>query len=853
MKKVLSLVLVICMAFSLVTIASAANPAKYQEFSDASAIVNKEAVDTLTAKGILAGISGAFNPADNLTREQAAKIICYMLLGATAADGLKTTTSSFTDVAVTRWSAPYIQYCVVKGIINGNGDGTFNPEGNVTGTQFAKMLLTALGYGKLGEYTGTNWAINVLTDAQTLEILDLNVDYNAAATRDQVARYAFNAYTGVKCYIVVLSQDRQYYVPAFDPYTQSVVNGVTTYYYPTYAQRQNVNATSEANYEVIDGIPCYQWLGVNGVALTGNWWPVDTASVLGVSNFGNDLVTKISNSSANAYIAKPDGDFDDVDYYYNGADVTSGTDADSDGVPDSIETASNKRGAIITLIDTDSDGKYNVVTAVVKTVIKLASAPVVSNGFVTVPGVCNKTEEELVDGYKGLAKNDYVLYYEDAATDVIHITKATTVQGSITGTMVNSGIQLSYATIGGKMVFNSGLVAFDGSKSLPTFINSNNLNNDVTAYLDDAGCVVAIVADDESAAKTYGLVLDYNYPSSSLSSTAYVRLLKQDGTVSVYQQALEGDGSVEDLGYVFEDASGNPLPNQTAYLVAYTINSDGKIVIDEDKYAVPSTTAIAGVLSPAYDADGNASMVSITDGVNPANTYYISSSTKVFYFNNDLGYGDTILSNGERNDGSVTTGFENTIDADEDVIYILKAGSNTIIDAILFDSDESVSSTSSFAYTVWGGGGAKKTVNGTDYWDYGVYIDGQYKVLTGTEDGLFPAGGVYKYKLNAQGYVYWTDPDDSRIVKGGLFGEITNVDAAGTYFVYETGASSTAALLTDADTKYYEVDNSVANIPGSITPGAVSESTDNVKYTLLFAAQDSDGVATEVFYTYNVI
>jgi hypothetical protein len=46
-------------------------------------------------------------------------------------------------------------------IINGYGDGNFGPNDSVTGTQLAKMLLAAVGYGQVGEFVGVGWDVNV--------------------------------------------------------------------------------------------------------------------------------------------------------------------------------------------------------------------------------------------------------------------------------------------------------------------------------------------------------------------------------------------------------------------------------------------------------------------------------------------------------------------------------------------------------------------------------------------------------------------------------------------------------------------------------------------------------------------
>ena len=123
LKKVLALVLALVMSLSLVTIANAA------DFSDNADIDYSEAVDVMVAAGIIDGVgNNSFDPNGTLTREQAAKLITYMLLGENS-DNLGVESSSFNDVAATRWSAPAIEYCATMGIIDGAGDGNFYPAG----------------------------------------------------------------------------------------------------------------------------------------------------------------------------------------------------------------------------------------------------------------------------------------------------------------------------------------------------------------------------------------------------------------------------------------------------------------------------------------------------------------------------------------------------------------------------------------------------------------------------------------------------------------------------------------------------------------------------------------------------
>ncbi|MCI9588833.1 MAG: S-layer homology domain-containing protein, partial [Oscillospiraceae bacterium] len=102
LKKVLALVLALVMSLSLVTIAHAA------DFSDAADINYDEAIDVMVAAGIIDGVgNNQFDPKGTLTREQAAKLITYMLMGENS-NKLGVESSSFKDVAVTRWSAPAI-------------------------------------------------------------------------------------------------------------------------------------------------------------------------------------------------------------------------------------------------------------------------------------------------------------------------------------------------------------------------------------------------------------------------------------------------------------------------------------------------------------------------------------------------------------------------------------------------------------------------------------------------------------------------------------------------------------------------------------------------------------------------
>ena len=188
MKKFLSLVLALAMSLSLVTVGAGAI-----SFKDQSEIDHKEAVEVMAAAGILNGIDGSFQPNGTLTREQAAKIIAYVAVGESTAEKLGVENAPFADVAATRWSAPYVAYAAAEGIVNGVGNNKFDPTAQVTGYQFAKMLLGVLGIE--GDYTGTGWEVKVAAaadDADLFEDLD-DVALSKALSREHAAQMALNA------------------------------------------------------------------------------------------------------------------------------------------------------------------------------------------------------------------------------------------------------------------------------------------------------------------------------------------------------------------------------------------------------------------------------------------------------------------------------------------------------------------------------------------------------------------------------------------------------------------------------------------------------------------------------------
>ena len=192
MRKFLSLLLALIMTMSLVTISAGA-----ADFTDESDINYDEAIDVISAIGVVDGYSdGSFKPTTVLTRGAAAKIICNMILGPTASASLTASVAPFKDVPANHTFAAQIAYCAQQKIINGYSDGTFQPGGTLTGYAFLKMLEGALGYdGTVEGFTGSNWTINVAKIANGIGLLEgvaEGFSGTSAVDRQTACLFAFN-------------------------------------------------------------------------------------------------------------------------------------------------------------------------------------------------------------------------------------------------------------------------------------------------------------------------------------------------------------------------------------------------------------------------------------------------------------------------------------------------------------------------------------------------------------------------------------------------------------------------------------------------------------------------------------
>ena len=152
MKKIISAIVSCVLVMTMGAAASFAaekqdEPAAAQ-FSDVAGTPYEKAVVYLTEKGVIDGFEdGTFRPQGIVTRAQACKMIAQML-GA-AEDELKaaaeSAAKSFGDIEASDWAAPYIGYCVEKGIAAGYPDQSFKGSKQITLAEYAALLCRADG------------------------------------------------------------------------------------------------------------------------------------------------------------------------------------------------------------------------------------------------------------------------------------------------------------------------------------------------------------------------------------------------------------------------------------------------------------------------------------------------------------------------------------------------------------------------------------------------------------------------------------------------------------------------------------------------------------------------------------
>ena len=837
MKKLLALVLALVMSMSLVTISNAA-------FKDADSIDYKEAVDVMNAVGVFIGDEkGNFNAKENLTREQAAKIIAYLELGSKAADAL-VGGATFTDVASSRWSAGFVGYCAQAGIVSGVGDSKFDPAGQLTALQFGKMLLVELGYDAKAEgMVGTDWAINTSKLMAGTKLMDgISGSVNQVLTREKAAQMCLNALEAP-----MVTYDTKGSTIIVDGTKINFGASVAKYETSTVAKDQNISKEklTSGEYTVELGEKLYKDLKKNSTTdafeRPATEWMLKAKSIgtyADAADLSYTATVEIGTIYSDLGLSKGIDD-SKVTYYENGQNKSSSW------TEDIVKGSKVEKGGNGTLLEVyyNDDAESLTVIAINTYVGKITAsykASTTKDAYVTFTAKTGAgSSYETDDSY---SKDDIVLYtYSGKAGDagVKSMALAEKVTGKMNGFTAEKNV-----TVDGTTYKKSA----KGTSITPGM--NTSVGKDVSVYLDQYGYAAFVDADDTLQ---YAVILAYEVGSRLDSPRA--KLLFTDGTTKkVDVKALKkANGTAyadPSLDAYTSAASGNSDLNKYD-VVSYTVNSDEEYTLtlaaDARNATVGSAKITKGIPSLAGTVSGNGYNVGDGSGSagNPAGVLYANGKT-TFLVIDESGTDTTYTSytgianvpNIEWKGGTYTAPI--TLLTEDNTIAKIVVVAKTKVSGEtnnLYISDGSKAVT----FIKGGSAGQSYTKDLGYYYEYDAIIDGaeskiktdfavtNYSILTGVS---------YNSKGVASGY-----------------GEIASMDInnpvahTGTNLFTAVGTEATTNSVVKIDKKFYAFDDDckvyyigtdgtlIASAPASIGKDA----NDQVWFKL------TDGLLSTVF------
>ena len=186
--------------------------------------VNQEAIEVLQTVGIMTGDQNGNFNPDGSITRNEMAVVMAHLLNLDY--DYYRGTNPFTDVP--EWAAPYVAACAAEGVVAGIGNGQYGGNQKVTAAQASLMVMKALGYFQNAEDFGTDWQVATIRQASYINLFDnINANAESALTRAQVAQLVLN---GLKAQMVDFTGDKGIQI-----------GDVTVGYNAEYTARTNAN------------------------------------------------------------------------------------------------------------------------------------------------------------------------------------------------------------------------------------------------------------------------------------------------------------------------------------------------------------------------------------------------------------------------------------------------------------------------------------------------------------------------------------------------------------------------------------------------------------------------------------
>ena len=677
LKRALSLALAAMMLIGMMVVSAGA---AYKDFTDKDEIQHTEAVNTLVTLNVIGGKEDGsyFDPTGTLTRAEMAKLVTFVLNGGVEPVLGEKVTPTYKDIDG-HWAEKYIEYCTSMGIIVGDGSGKFNPEGTLTASQCAKMLLTAMNYkDDIFGFTGNSWEINVNREANAAGLYKElgGISASAPISRDNAAQMVYNAIQS-KTMELSWTQDKetgeisQHYAltgPSLfaDKFNGEIWEGVLqasgnmSAYGNTAAGKEKVaiNATVKDGDEIAATDKSFKY-AVDCTDLMGEYvkvlystkekeaygvYPVASENTIVIDT----TVGALSDIGKTANTLKFDGTTYDVDagakvVYYTGSAWDNSKTIMALGTDTAFTNYDN-----VKLVDNDGDEKID--TAIV-TVNQIEKVTYVGSDNIT---LTNKGQVKASDAvYSDLAVDDYVSYVNAAYSydNKAVLTEATTMSGEVNEVSKNSAVpaKVNKVKVDGEWYT---LGQQDGTATPIVDKDTNELSYKSTYdFVLYNGYVV--VADKVLGNGTKIAVITGVSGNTDFDGNTQVRLLLADGTtVEGYAKTASGANTagnlvtytIKDGVYQLKEAK-NGTDEEKA---GYDVYASGAGWDKDAKTVAGKKINDSAVVFVQYDKDLSTSTIEmgfkVTTGaeVNSWKAATWGTAGEVLYNTTGLGYADIV-------------------------------------------------------------------------------------------------------------------------------------------------------------------------------------------------------------------
>ena len=669
LKRTLSLLLAVVMVIGLMVVGAGA--VSYNDFSDRGEIVNKDAVSMLTTLGIIEGKpDGSYAPTEGVDRAQMAKMISTIKNNGSDNGALyENVNSGLTDI-VNHWAKGHINYCYTTGIIAGRGNGIFDPNAGVTGTEAAKMLLVAIGYDpQIEGLVGTDWEINTNALATRLGIYrNFTKDVTQALNRDDAALLIYNALD-----VEMIQQYQNGYALAYEDHRTILssvygvirVEGVVAGNEWAQLQQTDSDAALREGRTTLEDVVWYDSTTANtrveeGVEVTDPVTfnvstPVEymgkavTLYVEKTTILANSKVIGVAtNDEMNTVVTTADGadKSDDVldgtgvdvnkntEYYVNYGycdDAAEAAKLVGDCGHDDHKNPFDVKGVTVEVIDNDDDGIAEYVLYTQETLSEVSRyndkdelltfyKPALENdGTIDAKEDPERSSVDFADVVFNdeVSTGDLILYVEYGGRTYVSLPEI------VTGTMArvdrDKANELYITLESGEEYYESHIrdVASDVDADVENFADENareipGFDTEYDFILDSNGYLVA-VRPAEEVVTNFALVLNSAWTQNALTRAGEIEVLMADGTTGTYdlnwnesRKAMDGI-KIEDLA-ADDDSTATRNEKLEIYLGTRDVNRPGEGTYNETGMAAGS------LITYTLDEDENLTIKRVYQG-----------------------------------------------------------------------------------------------------------------------------------------------------------------------------------------------------------------------------------------------